>query len=453
MKRFLCLLAVVYAALLLIFLAVRPTVAQTPDQESQPGDKPNSTPQPDEAEVDWANIQMDNHGLFPHAGETGPGTPEAPGSADPTVAVPDEGTAPPAETGGGTPAPVQITHVIQRGDTLYEIAQRFGVSVAELISANNIQNPQRLQIGHTLIIPRPASAAPDAVVPSQDGGDSYVVQHGDVPYEIAQRFGVSVDALLAANQIADPRRLIVGEILIIPQDGVVPVAETTPVAVPLAVAPAAPGSAGSYVVRRGDTLSNIARDFGITIQALIEANSLANPNRIMTGQTLTIPDATAKSAPEVTPEPQQEISPAPSPTQPPAEEPAQPPPAEGLFIWPVPLQDGWIAQWYRYGHPGIDIILPVGTPIQAAAAGTVEFSGWNNYGFGNLVVLDHGNGYRTLYAHQSERLVSSGDTVAQGDIIGLVGNTGYSTHPHLHFEIRQGHSPVNPCSHLPGGCQ
>ena len=69
------------------------------------------------------------------------------------------------------------------------------------------------------------------------------------------------------------------------------------------------------------------------------------------------------------------------------------------------------------------------------------------------MILDHGNGYRTLYAHQSERLVAGGDIVAQGDVIGLVGITGRATHPHLHFGIRQNYGPGNPCDYLPGGCQ
>ena len=107
---------------------------------------------------------------------------------------------------------------------------------------------------------------------------------------------------------------------------------------------------------------------------------------------------------------------------------------------------------FQYGHRAIDTILPIGTPIIASAAGVVEFSGWNSGGYGNLVVIDHDNGYRTLYAHQSERQVATGDQVAQGQRIGLVGSTGWSTHPHLHFEVIINNERVDPCLHLPTGC-
>jgi murein DD-endopeptidase MepM/ murein hydrolase activator NlpD len=190
-----------------------------------------------------------------------------------------------------------------------------------------------------------------------------------------------------------------------------------------------------YVVKWGDSLFGIAVSYGVPMQSLIEANKLDNPDRIYAGQTLAIPWVSADGG--------LAISTAQTLSQ---------PASESGFIWPVPLEEGWIPKWYRLDHPGIDIILTEGTQIRAAAAGTIEFSGWNNQGFGNLVVIDHGNGYRTLYAHQSERLVVEGQTVAQGDVVGLVGMTGNATDPHLHFEIRVGYDPVNPCDYLPGGC-
>jgi murein DD-endopeptidase MepM/ murein hydrolase activator NlpD len=87
-------------------------------------------------------------------------------------------------------------------------------------------------------------------------------------------------------------------------------------------------------------------------------------------------------------------------------------------------------------HYGIDIGAPQGTPIRAAMNGTVVFAGWNNQGYGNLVILEHSNGTRTYYAHMSTISVSPGMSIAGGSIIGQVGSTGNSTGPHLHFEIR-----------------
>jgi murein DD-endopeptidase MepM/ murein hydrolase activator NlpD len=96
-------------------------------------------------------------------------------------------------------------------------------------------------------------------------------------------------------------------------------------------------------------------------------------------------------------------------------------------------------------HNGIDIAGPVGTPIQAAAAGVVISSGWNEGGYGNLVKIQHPNGSVTLYAHNQKNLVRSGQQVQQGQIIAELGSTGNSTGPHCHFEIRpQGQTAVNP---------
>lgn len=98
-------------------------------------------------------------------------------------------------------------------------------------------------------------------------------------------------------------------------------------------------------------------------------------------------------------------------------------------------------------HHGVDIAAPTGTAIQAAREGVVTFAG-DRGGFGNLVIVDHGGGTETYYAHQSQILVAPGQTVAAGSIIGLVGSTGVSDIPHLHFEVRHGGQPVDPAPYL-----
>lgn len=122
----------------------------------------------------------------------------------------------------------------------------------------------------------------------------------------------------------------------------------------------------------------------------------------------------------------------------------------GPFLRPV---DGPIVSGFGYRvhpvfrrvkfHYGVDIAAPYGTPIRAAANGVVVFAGWRR-AYGNTVILDHGNGLATLYAHCSQILVSEGEVVRQGQIIARVGSTGLSTGPHLHFEVRQYGEPVNP---------
>ncbi|MFC0007017.1 M23 family metallopeptidase [Micromonospora siamensis] len=110
--------------------------------------------------------------------------------------------------------------------------------------------------------------------------------------------------------------------------------------------------------------------------------------------------------------------------------------------WVVPMKGAEITSCYgqRWGtlHAGIDFAMPAGTPIHAAAAGTVVKAGDAGDGYGNSVFIDHGNGYLTHYAHQSSLEVSVGDKVAAGEVIGYEGATGDATGPHLHFEVHQG---------------
>jgi murein DD-endopeptidase MepM/ murein hydrolase activator NlpD len=118
------------------------------------------------------------------------------------------------------------------------------------------------------------------------------------------------------------------------------------------------------------------------------------------------------------------------------------------LVWPVsgPVTSPFGWRWGRL-HEGIDIGVSYGTPIHAAASGTVIYCGWES-GYGNLTVLDHGGNLATAYGHQSSIAVSWGQHVTQGDVIGYVGSTGHSTGPHLHFEVRVNGSPVDPMGYL-----
>jgi len=126
---------------------------------------------------------------------------------------------------------------------------------------------------------------------------------------------------------------------------------------------------------------------------------------------------------------------------------AAPATSSGL-IWPL---SGSITSPFgmRWGslHPGIDIGAAMGTPIHAAASGRVIVASYSG-GYGNLIVIDHGNGLATAYAHQSSMAATEGQQVSQGEVIGYVGSTGFSTGPHLHFEVRVSGSPVDPLGYL-----
>jgi murein DD-endopeptidase MepM/ murein hydrolase activator NlpD len=123
-------------------------------------------------------------------------------------------------------------------------------------------------------------------------------------------------------------------------------------------------------------------------------------------------------------------------------------PSSSGLVWPVsgPVTSGYGWRWGRM-HEGIDIAVPTGTPVVAAASGRVIVAGWMG-GYGNLVVVDHGGGLATAYGHNSSFAVGSGSTVSQGQTIAYAGSTGNSTGPHVHFEVRVNGSPVDPLGYL-----
>tara|TARA_B100001123_G_scaffold25664_1_gene27735 strand:- start:2818 stop:3888 length:1071 start_codon:yes stop_codon:yes gene_type:complete len=120
----------------------------------------------------------------------------------------------------------------------------------------------------------------------------------------------------------------------------------------------------------------------------------------------------------------------------------------GSFIWPASNR---YLSGYNYSgyHPAIDIAAGLGAPIYASDSGVVVFAGWSNWGYGYMVVVDHGNGWQTLYSHLSQWNVNCGQSVYQGTVLGLSGSTGNSTGPHLHFEINYQGTRVNPWNYLP----
>ncbi|MBQ3053635.1 MAG: M23 family metallopeptidase [Clostridia bacterium] len=122
----------------------------------------------------------------------------------------------------------------------------------------------------------------------------------------------------------------------------------------------------------------------------------------------------------------------------------------GTFIWPVKGYRITSRYGPRWGsvHTGLDMALATGSPVRSCDEGRVTFAGWNRGGYGNLIIVDHGNGYQTYYAHLSKIYVKKGEIVAQGETIGAVGNTGFSTGPHLHLEIRKNGVTQNPERYL-----
>jgi lipoprotein NlpD len=186
-----------------------------------------------------------------------------------------------------------------------------------------------------------------------------------------------------------------------------------------------------YTVERGDTVASISRRHHVPADDIIELNDLADPDRLEPGQVLFLYgiDELVRRLPPRKP----------VPGSPPA------------FVWPLDagvLSSGFGPRGGR-PHQGVDIAVPPGTQVKAAADGTVVYSDNKQRGYGNLVILQHAGGYVTVYAHNQRNLVDEGDEVRQGAPVAEVGSTGHSTGPHLHFEIRQGGEAVDPLIHLP----
>lgn len=199
----------------------------------------------------------------------------------------------------------------------------------------------------------------------------------------------------------------------------------------------------THLVTAGQTLYRIAKIYGLSVAELLAANELVPGQPLHVGQELSIPGATAPRPaealnPPVPPSLASELSPemaGPMPMSPPAPAP---------LAWP--LRGVLYARFGMKGrepHDGIDLAAPVGTPVKTAAAGSVLFAGMQR-GYGNLVIVEHPMGLVTVYAHNRDLRVKTGQRVREGQVIATVGESGRTSGPHLHFEVRQQGVPVDP---------
>ena len=269
------------------------------------------------------------------------------------------------------------------------------------VVATNQTVPAVAPQADTVMILRPAAVA--AELKRLPQVKQYIVQTGDTLPTITARAGISVDTLMQVNHLQSVDELIPGEPLLIP-----------------------PVDGSMVPVMAGDTLTTIAGREHSDPAVLGAVNGLGPTDRM--------PKEVFVPALQV----DQLLS---------REDPAAPTPTREhfvRFVWPT---QGTITQYFWQYHPGIDIANPVGTPEVAADAGRVVFAGWGDYGI--YVEIDHGNGFSTVYGHMSAVLVATGQEVAQGQLIGLMGATGRATGPHLHFEIRYHQVPVDPMRYLP----
>ncbi len=248
----------------------------------------------------------------------------------------------------------------------------------------------------------------------RDKSIDYEVKSGDTVSSVAQNFGISENTIFWADDLTSDSQIKAGDKLkILPVSGV------------------------EHKVEGGDTIYSIAKKYQANAKAIVDFpfNDIGDDFQLSIGQVLIVPDG---APPE-------------KPKQAPTQYLATPQlPVESLgsaqFIWPA---TGTITQYFSWYHPAIDIANLAGGPIHAADSGTVIVAGWvDNSGYGNRVVIDHGNGYTTLYAHMSAIYVSVGQKVSKGDVLGMMGSTGRSTGTHCHFEIRKDGVAQNPLAFL-----
>lgn len=207
-------------------------------------------------------------------------------------------------------------------------------------------------------------------------------------------------------------------------------------------------SQNTYVAKPGDKLEDIAKKFDTSVAELKKANRLSSDN-VTEGQRLDIPSGKSGAfldARPSTPPPARGGRPPVKPLVPPA---GKAPGLAETLSWPV---KGTVTSNFGVRnngkHDGIDIGAPEKTEIRASADGVVIFSGWGPSGYGNIVVIRHGETLVTVYAHNRDNLVSRGATVKRGDRIALVGSSGRATSPHCHFEVRINRIAYDPLEYL-----
>ncbi len=265
-----------------------------------------------------------------------------------------------------------------------------------------------------------STANPDTnttVTDQREGVIDYTVQSGDTVSGVAEKFNISVDTIRWQNNLASRDSIKEGQTLqILPVSGI------------------------AHKVQKGDTIGLIAKKYGLdSAQPIVDFpfNTFVNDEtfELAVGQIIIVPDG---EMPDVSGNTQiarpKQITPDAGTVV-----------ASGSFVWPT---QGVITQRFYWYHPGIDIANPGAPNVLAADSGTVIAAGWDPTGYGNKIMIDHHNGYVTLYGHLQKFYVVVGQNVARGNAIGQMGSTGRSTGTHLHFEIHQGGAHLNPFSFL-----
>lgn len=327
--------------------------------------------------------------------------------------------------------------VVEPGDTVESVADKYGISAKDLRRANDMKPAQQIKNTEVLFVPESADYVLNtlAYVKKIKKADleikkrgkpikvqTYVVKQGDSLWSIAAEFGVDLDTIIGANSLDDINKLKLGTKLRIPnQEGIF------------------------VKVVKNDTVDKLANKYGSYKDAVYVANGLDDKGTLKIGEEIFLPGAKLLAVAETKTKDGKTVKRSSARIS---------SVASGKFRWPIAGRIsspyGWRRNPFskrRVLHAGIDISAPRGRGIMAAADGRVVHSGWMG-GYGYTVVIQHSGGFSTLYAHCSRLVVRRGAVVKRGQLIARVGSTGRSTGNHLHFEIRRNGKPVNPIRYL-----
>ncbi len=301
---------------------------------------------------------------------------------------------------------------VQPGDTIGSIATAYNISTELLMAYNGLEHTL-IHPGDLLKVPyiRATGGVAEEAPRPPAGFRQHVLQPGESLSGIASQYGVSLEAIVGANpDLSSLDRLPTGvELLIPPGDGLVVSLDQTA------------------------DLEGLLRKYGVSPLEVARANDIRSLEDIRSGMLLFLPGVEPVEALERLARVREE---------------------ELRYIWPL---HGRITSYFgrrNLGlgtsnfHRGIDVAAPTGTPVHAARSGTVVFSGWSSSGYGYLIRIRHSGGDETWYGHFSRLLADVGQHVSQGEVIGLVGSTGISTGPHLHFELHEAGTAVDPIGYL-----
>lgn len=298
------------------------------------------------------------------------------------------------------------------------IIKGFNETVDEaLLNTINLDTIQNIEIATSTsygidIVPVTVDlSAGDEIVQLIDDNDGDIVEYevlsGDSLSSIASKFNITVDTILWANDLNSKSSIRVGQKLVI-----------------------LPVSGLSYKVKSGDTVSGLAAKFNVTEKDIVDFNK-TNDNKLVIGESIIIPGARLKV----------QVTTNTGSTKPTSGKGSN---SAGAGSMAKPIGNGAIKTQGIHGHNGVDFGAPIGTSVFAAIGGVVTLTrggnAWNG-GYGNYIVIKHPNGVQTLYAHLDSILVNQGQSVTKGQNIGRSGNSGQSTGPHLHFEVRGARNP------------